>query len=114
MIREIQEEFGISARFFDIDSHEVLHHRGKKLTMHPLPIASYDLNYTTDAGKDKSRTEYIFLMETDEAIEKIQTDEIVEYAWIDPETLLTMEPNRETWDFTIEVLEKILGNEEDE
>ena len=45
MIREIHEEFSINAQFFEIDSEEVLHHQGKKLTHHPLPIAIYDLKY---------------------------------------------------------------------
>jgi NADH pyrophosphatase NudC (nudix superfamily) len=43
---------------------------------------------------------------------KIQTEEIAEYAWFDPEKILSMKPNIETWDFYIEILEKIIGDEE--
>jgi hypothetical protein len=45
MIRELQEEFGLKANFFEMDREEILSHRGKKLSMNPLPIASYDLEY---------------------------------------------------------------------
>jgi 8-oxo-dGTP pyrophosphatase MutT (NUDIX family) len=45
MIRELREEFGLVARFFEMDREEMLSHQGKRLTMHPLPIASYDLDY---------------------------------------------------------------------
>jgi NADH pyrophosphatase NudC (nudix superfamily) len=47
-------------------------------------------------------------METDETVENIQTEEIAEYAWFDPEDILSMKPNIETWDTTIEILEKII------
>lgn len=112
MIREIKEEFEIRARFFDIDSEEFLTHKGKQLQMNPLPIASYDLTYKNSEGIDKSRTEYIFLMETDEKIDKKQDEEIVEYAWFEPEKVLTMKPNRDTWDFYQQILEKIIGEDE--
>lgn len=45
MRREIFEEFGMEARFFDVDSEEILRHRGKKLTHFPLPISIYSLEY---------------------------------------------------------------------
>ena len=45
IVRELHEEFHLSARFFDIDSEEILHHKGKKLVHHPLPISIYDLEY---------------------------------------------------------------------
>jgi hypothetical protein len=51
-------------------------------------------------------------METDDEVKNIQTGEIYEYAWIDPEKVLSMKPNTETWDFYIEILEKIIGDEE--
>jgi NADH pyrophosphatase NudC (nudix superfamily) len=51
-------------------------------------------------------------METDATIEKKQDEEIAEYAWFDPEKILSMKPNIETWDFYIEILEKIIGDEE--
>jgi nitrogenase subunit NifH len=51
-------------------------------------------------------------METHEEIKHVQVEEIVEYAWFDPETILTMKPNVETWDFYIEMLEKIVGEED--
>lgn len=49
MIRELQEEFSLEARFFEMDREEILHHRGKKLTHHPLPISIYDLVYTNSS-----------------------------------------------------------------
>jgi hypothetical protein len=51
-------------------------------------------------------------METDGEIHTTQHEEIVEYAWFDPEKILTMKPNIEIWDFTIEILERIIGDEE--
>jgi hypothetical protein len=51
-------------------------------------------------------------METDGVIEKKQDEEIAEYAWMEPEKILSMKPNIETWDFYIEILEKIVGDEE--
>lgn len=114
MKREIQEEFGISARFFEMDNDEILHHKGKKLTHFPLPIAIYELNYKNKEGKDKSRIEYIFLMETDENISEIQTEEIADYKWFDPDEILSMKPNIEAWDFHMEILEKIVGIGEDQ
>jgi 8-oxo-dGTP pyrophosphatase MutT (NUDIX family) len=112
MVRELSEEFGLSARFFDIDTEEILTHKGKKLTMNALPIASYDLSYTNSEWKDKSRTEYVFLMETDSEIKEKQEEEIHEFAWFEPEKILSMKPNSDTWDFYIEILEKIIGEDE--
>ena len=129
MIREIREEFGLEAQFFEMDSEEILHHRGKKLAHHPLPIAIYDLEYKNSEGKDKSRTEYVFLMELSDPPLKggsrgvpaspnwwdhltIQTSEIHDYKWFDVDDILSMKPNVETWDFMIEMLEKIVGEEE--
>ncbi len=112
MIREIREEFGIQAKFFEMDADEILHHRGKKLTHHPLPIAIYNLEYTNTEGKDKSRTEYIFLMETNETIQKTQIEEIHAYKWFEVEDILVLKPNIEGYDFMIEMLEKIVGEEE--
>lgn len=115
MNRELQEEFSLEARFFDIDTEEILHHKGKKLTQFALPIANYELKYTDEKGKDKSRTEYIFLMETDEEIEETQVEEIFEYGWFEVDEILGMKPNIETWDFYIEMLDRIMGDEgEDE
>jgi 8-oxo-dGTP pyrophosphatase MutT (NUDIX family) len=114
MIRELQEEFSLEARFFDMDHEERLHHRGKKLVHHPLPISIYDLVYTSKDGKDKSRTEYVFLMESDSQVWKIQLDEIHEYKWFEVDDILTMKPNIDTWDFVIEMLEKIVGEDEEE
>jgi hypothetical protein len=51
-------------------------------------------------------------METDGVIEKIQDTEIAEYAWMDPEKILSMKPNIDTWDFYQEILEKIIGEDE--
>lgn len=112
MMREVKEEFWIWARFFDIDNEEILSHKGKKLPMNPLPIASYDLSYKNHEGQDRSRTEYVFLMETDEEIRRKQDEEIQEYAWLEPEKILSMKPNIDTWDFYQEILEKIIGEDE--
>lgn len=112
MIREIYEEFWIESQFFEIDPEEVLHHRGKKLSHHPLPIAIYDLEYKNVEGKDKSRTEYVFLMETSDIIKKTQVEEIHDFRWFDPDEILSMKPNGEIWDFIIEMLENIIGEEE--
>lgn len=126
MIREIREEFSLEAQFFEMDNEEILHHRGQKLTHHPLPIAIYDLEYKNVEGKDKSRTEYIFLMETaysplDDSAKrgvgvpnalKIQTEEIYAYKWFEVEDILGLKPNIEAYDFMIEMLEKIVGEEE--
>jgi 8-oxo-dGTP pyrophosphatase MutT (NUDIX family) len=112
IIREIHEEFGIRAEFFDMDSEEILHHKGKKLHHSPLPLAIYDLEYKNAEGKDKSRSEYIFLMETSDTIEKTQIEEIHDFRWFDPDDILSMKPNVEVWDFTIEMLEKIIGEDE--
>ncbi len=112
MIREIHEEFDINARFFEIDDEEILFHAWKKLTHYPLPISIYELHYTNKEWKDKSRIEYVFLMETDETIKNIQQEEIFSYQWFDVDDILMMEPNIEVFDFTIQILEKIIGNEE--
>lgn len=50
-------------------------------------------------------------METDETIRQIQTQEIASYKWFDPDEILTMKPNIDTWDFYIEMLENIIGEE---
>ncbi len=114
MLRELSEEFSLEARFFDIDTEERLHHKGKKLTQFALPIANYQLSYTDDKGNDKSRTEYIFLMETDMEIEETQVEEIFEYGWFEVDEILSMKPNIETWDFYIEMLDRIMGDEGEE
>jgi len=108
MVRELIEEFGIKASFFEIDSEEQLYHQGAPLHNLPLPLSIYELAYTDAHGKNKSRTEYIFLMETSETIKKTQDEEIVSYQWIDPDAFLEMKPNEETWDFYIQMLEKII------
>lgn len=46
MIRELHEEFGLEARFFEIDRDEILRHKGRKLKHIPLPITTYELSYT--------------------------------------------------------------------
>ncbi|MBC7498666.1 NUDIX domain-containing protein [Candidatus Gracilibacteria bacterium] len=117
MQRELTEEFGLEARFFEIDRDEILRHKGKKLIHYPLPIATYELNYTNKEGKDKSRSESIFLMETDIATTQtliIQASEISEYQWFDADDIITMKPNIETWDFVIEMLERIIDSGDEE
>jgi 8-oxo-dGTP pyrophosphatase MutT (NUDIX family) len=118
MIRELQEEFWLEARFFEIDRDEILRHKGRKLKHIPLPITTYELSYTNKEWKDKSRSESIFLMETDfidvnNKNLKIQTSEIAEYKWFDADDILTMKPNIDTWDFIIEMLERIVGSDEE-
>lgn len=114
MIRELREEFSIEARFFDMDHEEILHHKGKKLTHHPIPLSIYDLTYTDNTGKDKSRTEYVFLMESDGEVWKIQQEEIYEYRWFEVDDILMMKPNIDTWDFIIEMLEKVVWEDDEE
>ncbi len=111
MIREIQEEFGITARFFEIDGEEQLYHMGQPLHHYPAPISTYELSYTGKDGKDKSRIEYVFLMETDDTIQQVQTEEIAAYEWFEVDDILGMKPNVETWDFMIQMLEKIVGED---
>lgn len=117
MIRELTEEFWLSARFFEIDRDEILRHKGKKLVHYPLPIATYELSYTSKDGKDKSRSESIFLMETDTWITQelnTQKSEISGYQWFDADDIITMKPNIETWDFIIEMLERIIDSEDEQ
>lgn len=113
MIRELNEEFGIKADFFEMDSEEILHHRGKKLKHFPLPISIYELHYTNKAWVDKSRIEYVFLMETTDVVKKVQSEEIAEYNWFETDDILMMKPNEETYDFIIEMLEKIFPDSEE-
>jgi len=114
MIRELGEEFSLEARFFEMARDEILHHRGKKLRHHPLPISIYDLSYQDSEWKDKSRTEYVFLMETDSDTGNIQTEEICAHQWFDVDDVLMMKPNIDTWDFIIEMLEKIVWEDDEE
>ena len=51
-------------------------------------------------------------METDEEIRNTQAEEIAEFSWFTPEKILSMKPNIDTWDFYIEMLEKIIGEDE--
>lgn len=113
MIREIREEFGIWANFFEIDDGEILYHKGKKLTHKVAPLSIYELHYSDKEWKDKSRTEYIFLMESADTIREIQASEIYAYEWFDADEALMLKPNIEIHDFTLEMLEKIIGNDED-
>lgn len=114
VMRELREEFWITIRFFEMDQHEILHHAGKKLRHFPLPISIYELNYKNAEWKDKSRIEYIFLTETSDTITSTQEEEIAWYNWFEVDDILMMKPNTETYDFIIEMLEKILGEDTDE
>lgn len=114
MIRELREELSLEAQFFEIDHEENLHHKGKKLNHHPLPLSIYDLEYKSADWIDKSRTEYVFLMETDGNIWKIQDEEIHAYQWFEVDDVLMMKPNIETWDFVIEMLDKITAEDGEE
>ena len=51
-------------------------------------------------------------METSDVIKKTQIEEIHDFRWFDPDEILSMKPNTEIWDFIIEMLEKIIGDEE--
>lgn len=53
-------------------------------------------------------------METDEEIEETQVEEIFEYGWFEVDEILGMKPNIETWDFYIEMLDRIMGDEGDD
>ncbi len=113
MIREIREEFDIEGRFFEIDNEEVLYHAGKKLVHYPLPISIYELHYSDKEGRDKSRIEYVFLMETEDIIKNIQASEIQEYRWFEVDDVLSLSPGKEIHEFTLQMLEKIIGNDDD-
>ena len=62
---------------------------------------------------DKSRTEYIFLMETSDTIQVTQKEEIHDFKWFEVDDILSMRANIETYDFIIEMLEKIMGEDEE-
>ena len=47
-------------------------------------------------------------METDTDIKTTQIEEIYDYRWFEVDDILMMKPNIETWDFIIEMLEKIV------
>jgi len=114
MHRELKEELSLKGNFFEIDNEEVLHHKWKKLKHFPLPISIYSLEYKDSNWVDKSRLEHIFLMETEDTIKETQKEEICLYQWFEVDEILTMKPNIEIWDFTIEMLEKIVGEEGEE
>ena len=44
----------------------------------------------------------------------VQTSEISEYKWFDADDIITMKPNIETWDFVIEMLERIIDSGDEE
>jgi hypothetical protein len=52
-------------------------------------------------------------MEADTEVKKIQNEEIHAYKWFEVDDILMMKPNIDTWDFTIEMLEKIVGEDEE-
>lgn len=52
-------------------------------------------------------------METDETIKSTQASEIYEYEWFDADDILIMKPNIDIYDFTLEMLEKIIGNNDE-
>jgi NADH pyrophosphatase NudC (nudix superfamily) len=52
-------------------------------------------------------------MDTDNSELKIQTEEIAEYKWFDADDIITMKPNIDTWDFIIEMLERIIGEDDE-
>ncbi len=51
-------------------------------------------------------------MESDSQVWKVQLEEIYEYKWFEVDYILTMKPNIETWDFVIEMLEKIVWEDD--
>jgi NADH pyrophosphatase NudC (nudix superfamily) len=53
-------------------------------------------------------------METDDTIKSTQAEEIAEYKWFEVDDILMMKPNIEAFDFMIEMLEKIVGEDEEE
>ena len=52
-------------------------------------------------------------MEAETEIKKIQNEEIYAYNWFEVDDILMMKPNIDTWDFIIEMLEKIVGEDEE-
>lgn len=109
LIRELDEELGLVISFFPVETDEVLHSRGKALDMIPLPLASYRLSYTSASGKDKSRTEYIFLVEAKSTVGKIQKDEIADCQWMEVDDLV--EGKVKTFDTYVEILERVFYEE---
>ena len=112
ILRELKEELWLEAFFTPIDDHEILHHKKIELEHLPLPLTSYKLSYTSSSWKDKSRTEYIFLMMSSQKDCIKQEWEIADYKWFEPEEILLMKWNIETYDFYIEMIEKLLYGEE--
>jgi 8-oxo-dGTP pyrophosphatase MutT (NUDIX family) len=56
-------------------------------------------------------------METDIATTQtltVQGSEIYGYQWFDADDIITMKPNIETWDFVIEMLERIIDSGDEE
>ncbi len=106
MIREIKEETGSEARFFDIDPGDLIR-KWNKLKNLAHPISIYEIQITAN----KTNVEYIFLMEMTEDIKQIQDEEIIEYGWYEPEKILTMIPEKEIWGQYIQILSKLTDDE---
>ncbi len=111
LVRELEEEFALPISFLPFEEEYLLIHKGKPLDMLPIPLASYQLSYTNKEWKDKSRTEYIFLAMAEGNVGKTQAEEIAEYRWIDPELLA--EGKEKTYDFYIQILERLLYEEQE-
>ena len=52
-------------------------------------------------------------METSDTIEVTQKEEIHDFKWFEVDDILSMRANIETYDFIIEMLEKIIGEDEE-
>lgn len=87
IIRELREELGITWDFLEAQYEEPLW-MNDTLTIIPLPLTGYTLSYERD-WEDRSRTEYIFALTTDQTIKEKQDEEIIEYGWFDPDDIVS-------------------------
>ena len=78
--------------------------------MIPLPLTGYTLSYERD-GEDRSRTEYIFALTTDQAITQKQDEEIIEYEWFDPDDIAS--GKTKTFPMNQKIIEKLFYGDEE-
>lgn len=108
MLREVSEELRITCTFQEGQYEEPLPWE-EGLVMIPLPITGYQLSYTR-GEKDRSRTEYIFVLETEDRVWETQQEEILEHAWFDPEDIAGGKV--ETFPMNQRIVEKLFYGEE--
>ena len=109
LLREIYEELWIRCTFEPSQYEESLG-GDDTLTMIPLPITWYQLSYSRD-GKDRSRSEYIFVLLTEEDTIKKQEKEILFYEWFTPDAIAW--GSTETFPMNQKVIEKLFYGDEE-